>query len=160
MGNNKRVLLVSLILLVVFSVVLVSCGSQTPSSTPTPPQSQTPASQPEATSTPDPASAPESSGGISLTGEVGTYKAGTYEVSVRGMAGKFNMIITFSAESIVSIEVPEHHETENLGTRAIDEVIPAMIDAQSAEVDAVAGATITSDALMDGLAQALELAKP
>jgi uncharacterized protein with FMN-binding domain len=92
--------------------------------------------------------------------ETGKYVSGTYTVNVRGMGGKFDVVVTFDAESIVSIEIPKHHETENIGTRAIEEVIPAIIEAQSTDVDSVSGATITSTAIKDAVNEAMAQAKP
>ena len=51
-----------------------------------------------------------------------------------------------------------HTETPNIGTLAIEQVIPAMLEAQSAEVDGVTGATITSNALKDALNEAIRQA--
>jgi uncharacterized protein with FMN-binding domain len=90
----------------------------------------------------------------------GKYVPGTYTVTVRGMGGKFDVVVTFDADAIVSIEIPAHHETENIGTRAIDEVIPAIIEAQSTEVDAVSGATITSNAILSAVSDAIAEATP
>jgi Uncharacterized protein conserved in bacteria len=123
------------------------------------------ASAPPATSTPKPTSsvAPTTSTAPqptkSGTAASGKYVPGTYEVTTKGMGGNFKVQVTFDANSIVSIKVPEHQETENIGTRAIDTVIPAMIKAQSPNVDAYTGATVTSNALKAALTQAMEKAK-
>ena len=91
-----------------------------------------------------------------LTGEEGLYKAGVYEQKIRGMGGWMIIHITFSADAIDDIEVVSHTETPNIGTLAIERVIPAMLEEQSAEVEGVTGATITSYALKDALAAALK----
>ncbi len=91
-----------------------------------------------------------------LTGEEGRYKAGVYEQKIRGMGGWMIIHITFSADAIDDIEVVSHTETPNIGTLAIERVIPAMLEEQSAEVEGVTGATITSNALKDALAAALK----
>ena len=93
-----------------------------------------------------------------LTGETGVYNAGVYEVKVRGMGGYMTFHVTFSPDAIEEIEVVSHTETPNIVTRAIENVIPAILEAQSAEVDAWSGATITSDAIKKAVAQAVEAA--
>ena len=62
------------------------------------------------------------------------------------------------AGTILDIQVGENNATEGIGTRAIEGVIPAILEAQSVDVDKVTNATITSDAIkiavQDALAQA------
>jgi len=87
------------------------------------------------------------------------YKPGVYEQIVRGMGGKITFQIEFSETAIVSITPAKHHETEGIGDRAFESVIPAIIEAQSAEVDAWSGATITSEAIKKAVAAAIEEAK-
>ena len=86
------------------------------------------------------------------------YVPGTYEVTKRGMGGKINFEITFSETEITAIEPVKHHETEGLGDRAFENVIPAILEAQSTDVDAWSGATITSDAIKAAVQEAMELA--
>ncbi len=84
------------------------------------------------------------------------YKPGTYEEVVRGMGGKVYFEITFDETSLVDIKITKHHETEGFGDRAIENVIPAIIAAQSTEVDNWSGATITSEAIKKAVTQAME----
>ena len=74
------------------------------------------------------------------------------------MGGYMTIEVTFSSDLIESFEVLSHTETPNIGTLAIEQVIPAMLEAQSAEVDGVTGATITSNALKDALNEAIRQA--
>ncbi|MGI6151589.1 MAG: FMN-binding protein [Christensenellales bacterium] len=146
----KKLLCAAICVLLFAVCVGCSAASSTPPDATDQP-SATPVSEgSEPTPEPAPADQPEP----------GKYIPGTYTVKVRGMAGKFDVLVTFDAESILSIEIPEHHETENIGTRAIDEVIPAIIAAQSTEVDVVAGATITSNAIITAVDEAIAEATP
>ena len=86
------------------------------------------------------------------------YVPGTYEVTTRGMGGKITFEITFSETEITAIEPVKHHETEGLGDRALENVIPAILEAQSTDVDAWSGATITSDAIKAAVQEAMEMA--
>ena len=86
------------------------------------------------------------------------YVPGTYEVTTRGMGGKINFEITFSETAITAIEPVKHHETAGLGDIALENVIPAILEAQSTDVDAWSGATITSDAIKAAVQEAMEMA--
>ena len=86
------------------------------------------------------------------------YVPGTYEVVTRGMDGKIYFEIEFSEDAIVDIRVTKHHETEGLGDVALEKVIPAILEAQSIEVDGKSGATITSNAIKEAVSKAIEQA--
>ena len=86
------------------------------------------------------------------------YVPGVYEVVTRGMDGKIYFEIEFSEDAIVDIRVTKHHETEGLGDVALQKVIPAIIEAQSVEVDGKSGATITSNAIKKAVTEAIGLA--
>ncbi|MGI6151605.1 MAG: FAD-dependent oxidoreductase [Christensenellales bacterium] len=77
----------------------------------------------------------------------GVYAPGEYTASARGMIGDVVLKVTFDENSIASIEVIEHHETEGIGTVAIEKLPAKIIESQSL-VDSVSGATITSDAIL------------
>ncbi|MBR5474167.1 MAG: FMN-binding protein [Lachnospiraceae bacterium] len=62
------------------------------------------------------------------------------------------------AGTIVNIQVGENNATEGIGTRAIDALIPAILEAQSVDVDKVSNATITSDAIKIAVKDALSQA--
>ncbi len=81
---------------------------------------------------------------------------GTYEVKLRGMGGYMTIEVTFSEDTIEDFVVVKHTETPGIGTLAIEQVIPAMLEAQSPDVDGVTSATITSDALKNALRQAIK----
>ena len=83
------------------------------------------------------------------------YTPGTYESVVRGMGGKITFQIVLDETSIVSIEAVKHHETAGIGDRALESVIPAILEAQSTEVDVWSGATITSNAIKEAVEDAI-----
>ena len=56
--------------------------------------------------------------------------------------------VEFSESAIVSVTAVGEKETKGLGDVALEKLIPAVMQAQSAEVDAVAGATITSNGML------------
>ena len=87
------------------------------------------------------------------------YMPGTYEASVNGMGGPVEVKVEFSESAIVSVTAVGEKETKGLGDVALEKLIPAIMEAQSAEVDAVAGATITSNAMLQALASCINQAK-
>lgn len=92
-------------------------------------------------------------------GESGLYTPGTYTASADGFEGPVKVTITTSGNAIESIEVEANDETPAVGGAAIDPLKEAAMTAQSAEIDAVAGATFTSDGFKAALADAIEQAK-
>lgn len=82
-----------------------------------------------------------------------------YEGSARGMRGHITVHVTLDGDRIADIQVVENTETPAmLSEAAIASVVPAMLEAQTTSVDAVAGATFSSMALMNAVAAALEAA--
>jgi len=87
------------------------------------------------------------------------YTPGAYEASVNGMGGPVEVKVEFSESAIVSVAAVGDKETKGLGDVALEKLIPAVMQAQSAEVDAVAGATITSNAMLQAVASCINQAK-
>ncbi len=95
---------------------------------------------------------------IAAAEEAGIYTPGTYSATADGM-GKVTVTATFDANSIVSIELDVAEETESIGQAAKDTLIEQAMAAQSAEIDGVAGATITTSAVKLALANCIAQAK-
>ncbi len=87
-----------------------------------------------------------------------TYTAGTYTASAAGRNGDVTVEVTFSDSAIESIAVTDHAETDGIGTNATDNLPDAIVAAQSLGVEAVAGATVTSDAILAAVADCVEQA--
>ena len=144
--------LLVLVLVVIMTFALAACSGTATTATPTQaPVAETPVeASPAAESTAPEDVYPQ------LTGETGTYKAGVYEETIRGMGGDIVFHITFSTDEITAIEAVKQHETEGLGSRALENVIPAIIEAQSTDVDGWSGATVTSNAIKEAVNTAIE----
>lgn len=83
---------------------------------------------------------------------------GTYEGEGQGMAPlKVEVVVTEG--KIASVEVIEHAETEGISDPALEQIPALIVEKNSTEVDAVAGATVTSTAIVDAVNKALENAK-
>lgn len=89
------------------------------------------------------------------TAFAGAYTPGSYTETVDGHNGTITLTVTTSDSAIVDIKLGEHVETQGLGDKAMEALIPAMISANSADVDSITGATVTSDAVKAAVAAAL-----
>jgi len=59
---------------------------------------------------------------------------------------------------ITKVEVLQHQETPGVGSVAVDWMPGRIIEANSVDVDAVTGATVTSDAIKEAVLRTLDLA--
>lgn len=120
-------------------------------------------SQPAATSTEAPAETTEAlettKAETETQEERGTYIPGTYTATAQGFGGDVTVTITVDAESITDVVIEGAQETDGIGSRAVEELPEAIKSAQSEEVDAVAGATITSKAIQTAAGEALAQAR-
>ena len=85
-----------------------------------------------------------------------TFVAGSYETTYNGHNGPISIKTTFSDSCVTNIEVLAQEETPHIGDVAFDQLIPQIISANGIGMDAISGATITSHALMNAVAQAAE----
>lgn len=85
--------------------------------------------------------------GVSAFAEAaGTYTPGTYSATATSM-GEVVVTMTFDAESITDVQIDVSNETPGIGADIGDQMAAAILAAQSAEVDGVTSATITSNAI-------------
>jgi uncharacterized protein with FMN-binding domain/succinate dehydrogenase/fumarate reductase flavoprotein subunit len=87
-----------------------------------------------------------------------SYKAGTYTASAAGRKGDVEVTVVFSEDAIESVEVGKNYETEVIASSPIRYIPQAIVDGQTLNVDAVAGATITSFAILNAVASCVEKA--
>lgn len=86
------------------------------------------------------------------------YKDGTYAGSAKGMNGDVTVEVKIASDKIESVIVTDHKETPGISDPAIETVPNAIVEKNSTEVDIVAGATFTSEAIINAVEQALEKA--
>jgi len=72
-----------------------------------------------------------------------------------GKGGAVKVKTTIVDGKITAVEVVEHTETPGFFEPAIEAIPAAIVAAQSAQVDIVAGATATSNAIMTAVAEAM-----
>lgn len=88
--------------------------------------------------------------------EPGNFTPGSFiGVGLDGWSGDIHVEVTFSETAILSIEVVHHSETPGFAYPAFDAMIPAMIAAQTSNVDIHVGATVTAHTLIDAVADAI-----
>ena len=80
---------------------------------------------------------------------------GTYVGVSKGFGGDVEVTVTLSENAIESIAISGAHETENIGTFAVEMLGERILSAQSPKVDVLTGATVTSNAILRALNDAL-----
>lgn len=93
------------------------------------------------------------------TAATGLYTPGSYTGTAQGFGGAVSVEITTDAEKITAVKVSGDAETPSVGGAHLAELGEAIMKAQSAEIDAVSGATVTSDAVKEAAAAAIAQAK-
>lgn len=87
-----------------------------------------------------------------------TFTPGTYTVEAEGYHGPVKFDVTFDDSQITDIKVVEEEETEGIGSAALPVMIERILAAHGTGVDAVTGATITSDAVITAVCKAASAA--
>lgn len=80
--------------------------------------------------------------------EAKQYTPGTYTATARGM-GDVTVTMTFDESSILDVVVDAPNETVGIGDQAAQALKEAILSGQSDQVDAVAGASVTSRAVKE-----------
>ena len=93
----------------------------------------------------------------------GLYTPGTYTATAMGI-GDVTVTMTFDETSITDVVVDVSKETKDIGQLYGETLQEALMQLQSADIDSVAGATVTSDAVKEAaancIAQAMGVAIP
>lgn len=78
--------------------------------------------------------------------------------SEAGIGGRILVRVTYKNKTIKKVEVLENHETEGIGAIAIDRIPQEMVSKNSTQVDAISGASTTTQALKDAVNKAIKKA--
>ena len=88
-----------------------------------------------------------------------SYEDGIYSASSMGFGGQVTVKITIADRCITEVQATGPNETQAIGGRALDELPARIIAANGTQnVDAIAGATLTSRAVLQAANQCLVLA--
>lgn len=86
------------------------------------------------------------------------YTAGTYRADGQGKIGPVTVEVVFTQDAIERVTVVADSETPSIAAGALERIPKAVVNSQSLNVDAVAGATVTSDAILSAVAACVEQA--
>lgn len=81
---------------------------------------------------------------------------GTYEGVAQGMGGDVKVSVTVSGGVITDVTILSQNETVGISDPALKSIPAAIVEANSTEVDAAAGATVTSEAIKTAVQNALD----
>ena len=87
-----------------------------------------------------------------------SYTDGTYEGTGTGFGGSVDVKVTIENGQIQNIEITSAENEDGTYLETAKDVIPKILDAQSADVDVVSGATFSSTGIKDAVADALKKA--
>lgn len=79
------------------------------------------------------------------------FTPGTYTAEATGNGGPLTVAVTFSDGKIESVVLEDSKETAGIGDVAAEKIIASIVDGQTLAVDAIAGATNTSKAILSAI---------
>lgn len=94
----------------------------------------------------------------SENGDSTNYKDGTYTGEADGFGGTIQVEVKIEKNKIAEINVVSAEKEDGAYLSMAKDIIPKIIDAQSADVDTVSGATFSSTGIKNASEQALEKA--
>ena len=103
-------------------------------------------------------SSAKSAGSVGTADESGTYKDGTFVGTAAGYHGTVKVSVTIKKNKIKSIKILENHDDAAYFNRAKGILLPLMVKKQSTNVDAVSGATFSSNGIIKAVRNALSKA--
>ena len=86
------------------------------------------------------------------------FEPGTYQVTTEGHNGKLPMSVTLSEEKIEDINIDSSGESSGIADIVFTRIPNEILEGQTLNVDAVSGASVTSNGVLDGVARAIKLA--
>ncbi|MCD8121484.1 MAG: FAD-dependent oxidoreductase [Clostridiales bacterium] len=136
--------MISVVLSLAMATTLMACGSQSTTNSST---------------TADTTAAAETTAAADASAESassGSYTPGTYIGEAEGFSGAIIATVTVDADQILSIEIDESVNTNQIiDDSKREQLAQSMIDAQTPLVDGIAGATISSSAIVEAVKSAL-----
>lgn len=103
-------------------------------------------------------SSAKSAGSVGTADESGTYKDDTFVGTAAGYHGTVKVSVTIKKNKIKSIKILENHDDAAYFNRAKGILLPLMVKKQSTNVDAVSGATFSSNGIIKAVRNALSKA--
>ena len=88
-----------------------------------------------------------------------SYAPGTYEGTGRGYRGPIRVQVQVSPDGIEDIVISEHRESAYPGAAAMEELLEAVLETGSTDLDAVSGATYSSRGFLEAVEDAVGRAR-
>ncbi|MGN1405777.1 MAG: flavocytochrome c, partial [Erysipelotrichaceae bacterium] len=95
---------------------------------------------------------------LTLTACSSGFKGGTYEGSAKGFSSDIKLQVTISDDKVITGIARESADTSNIGEAAMDLLTDKVLTNNSVDLDAVAGASISSNGFIEALNAALKAA--
>ena len=89
----------------------------------------------------------------------GNYPDGRWEGGAKGFGGMITVLVTVENGTISEIEITSADGEDKAYLSMAEDIIPKIIEAQSADVDTVSGATFSSTGIRDTVSEALKQAE-
>ena len=86
----------------------------------------------------------------------GAYADGAWKGEAQGFGGMIQVEVTVDGGSITNVNIVSADKEDGAYLSMAEDIIPKIIDAQSAEVDTISGATFSSTGIKNAVSQALE----
>lgn len=86
------------------------------------------------------------------------FTAGTYQATVQAHNGDLSVEVVVDEETIQSVVILDHNESVGIADGAIERIPLMIVESQSLAVDTISGATITSNAIIAAVTEALKQA--
>lgn len=86
----------------------------------------------------------------------GAYTNGVWKGTEQGFGGDIQVEVTVEGGSITDISIVSAEKEDGAYLSMAEDIIPKIIDAQSADVDTISGATFSSTGIKNAVTQALE----
>lgn len=87
------------------------------------------------------------------------YTPDTYTAAIAGQNGPVKVEVTTSADKILSVKIIDQKETEGIGSKAVAALPSEIVKAQSADVQGIAGASVSSAAIKKAVQECLNQAQ-
>ena len=74
----------------------------------------------------------------------------------QGFGGEVTVTVTKEGDKITKVEAVGENETQGIGSNAIDQLPGKIVEANSTDVEVISGATVTSEAIIYAVNNALD----
>lgn len=96
------------------------------------------------------------SGNLSNDGALGKYADGIYTGSAQGFGGEIEVEVVVLSGAIDTVNIVSAEKEDGAYLTMAEDIIPTIVEANSADVDTISGATFSSTGIKNAVQQALD----